>query len=161
MQPSKFAAGLKSCSFKVQARYFFQASAHYFKDALVNGCDGGLFGEYRDTVLIASRYLSILFINPRVELITFALKTIFVGASDLDVALVAYAGSTQGGGEWGKKVDGEVGLNVVTDGAVEGEDAVGTEASASALVGLGGVGVAVTKDDGPFSKGREDYMVKG
>ena len=161
MQLSKFAAGLKFCSFKLQARYFFQASAHYFKDVLVDGCDGGLFGEYRDTVLIASRYLAILFINPRVELIAFALKTIFVGASDLDMALVASAGSAQGGGERGKKQNREVRLNVIADGTVHGEDAVGAEIAAGALVGFGAVGVAIAEDDRPFGEGRENDLPEG
>ena len=76
------------------------------------------------------------------------------------MAVVAAAGAAEGGGERGEKEEGEVGLDVVADGAVEGEDAVGAEAAAGALVGFGAVGVAVAEDDGSGGEGGEDDLVE-
>ena len=53
----------------------------------------------------------------------------------------------------GQEEDGEVGLEVIADGGVEGKDAFAAELAARALVGLGGVGVAVTEDDGAGGEG--------
>ena len=62
--------------------------------------------------------------------------------------MVAAAGAGEGGFERGKEQQGEVGLEVVADGCVHGEDARAAETAAGALVGFGGVGVAVAEDDG-------------
>jgi hypothetical protein len=137
-----------------------QTLAHYFKDALGDGGDGGFVGDNDYAVLIASSYLTILFIDSRVELVAFALEAVFVGAGLLDVAVVAAAGAAERGGQRGEKEDGEIGLYVVADCAMEGEDAVGAEAAAGSLVSLGAVGVAVAEDDGAGGEGGENDLVE-
>jgi hypothetical protein len=77
------------------------------------------------------------------------------------VALVAAAGAGEGGFERWEEKDGEVGLEVVADGGVHGEDAFAAELAAAALVGLGGVGVAVAEDDGAGGEGGEDDLGDG
>ena len=57
--------------------------------------------------------------------------------------------------------DGEVGLEVVAGGCVHLEDALAAELAAAALVGLGGVGVAVAEDDGAGGEGGEDDLGDG
>ena len=138
-----------------------EAMGYYFKYALSNGGDGGFFRDNDNAVLIASCDLAILFIDSRVELIAFALEAVLVGACLLDVAGVAAAGALEGGGEGREEEEGEVGLDVVADGAVHGEDAVGAEVAAGALVGLGAVGVAIAEDDGSVGEGGEDDLVEG
>ena len=105
--------------------------------------------------------LAVLFVDAGVEVVGFALEAVFVGAGLLDVAVVAAAGAAEGGGERREEEQGEVGLEVVADGAVQGEDALGAEAAAGALVGLGGVGVAVAEDDGAGGEGGEDDLGGG
>ena len=138
----------------------FEAGIHYFKYALSNGGDGGFVGDHDNAALIASCDLAILFIDSRVELIAFALEAVFVGAGLLDVAVVAAAGAFEGGGERREEEEGEIGLDVVADGAMHGEDAVGAEVAAGALVGLGAVGVAVAEDDGAVGEGGEDDLAE-
>jgi len=125
-----------------------EAVGHYFKYALSDGGDGGFVRDHDYAVLIASCDLAILFIDSRVELIAFALEAIFVGAGLLDVAIVATTGALERGGEGREEEEGEVRLDVVADGAVEGEDAFGAEVAAGALVGFRTVGVAIAEDDG-------------
>ena len=62
--------------------------------------------------------------------------------------MVAAAGAGERGFERRQQQQGEVGLQVVADGGVHGEDALAAELAAGALVGLGGVGEAVAEDDG-------------
>jgi hypothetical protein len=102
-----------------------QTLEYYFKDALVDGGDGGFFGEDDYAVLIALSYLAILFMDSGVELVALALEAVFVGADLLDVAVVAAAGAAERAGEGWEQEDGEVGLDVVADGAMHGKDALG------------------------------------
>ena len=67
----------------------------------------------------------------------------------------------EGGFDGRQEEEGEVGLEVVADGGVEVEDALAAELAASALVGLGGVGVAVAEDDVAGGEGGEDDFGDG
>jgi hypothetical protein len=154
-------SGLLPSGFIAGSTGFIETLMDYFKDALGDGGDGGFVGDDDDSSLIASRYLAILFIDSRVELVAFALEAVFVGARLLDVAVVAAAGSLEGGGQRGEKEEGEVGLYIVANCPVHGEDAVRAEAAAGSLVGLGAVGVAVAEDDGTGGEGGEDDLVEG
>jgi hypothetical protein len=134
---------------------------HCFEDALGDGGDGGFVGEDYYAALVALRYCAVLLVDAGVEGVVFALEAVFVGAGLLGGAVVAAAGSAEGAGQGWEQEDGEVGLYVVADGAVHGEDAVGAEAAAGTLVGLGGVGVAVAEDDGAFGQCGEDDLAEG
>ena len=114
-----------------------------------------------DAVGFAGGDLFVLVVDAAVELVGLALEAVFVGALPLDVALVAAAGALQGGLERGQQEDREVGLEVVAGGGVHGEDAWTAELAAAALVGLGGVGVAIAEDDGAGGEGGEDDLGDG
>ena len=100
-------------------------------------------------------------VDAAVEVVGLALEAVFVGALLFDVALVAAAGAAERGFERGEEEEGEVGLEVVAGGGMHGEDALAAELAASALVGLGGVGVAVAEDDGAGGEGGEDDFGDG
>jgi hypothetical protein len=87
-------------------------------------------------------------VDALVEVVTFALEAVFVGAMFRRVSCVAAAGSMQRCGEIGQKQDGQIRQQVVADCAVQCKDAVAAEFAAGALVGFGRVGVAVAEDDG-------------
>ncbi len=75
----------------------------------------------------------------------------------LDVSLVAAAGALEGGFERWEQKDGEVGLEVVARGAVHGQNALAAEPTSAALIGFGGVGVAVAEDDlAVVERGQDD-----
>ena len=88
-----------------------------------------------------------------VEGVGLALEAVFVGAVRLRRGAGCGGGRGEGGLERGQEEEGEVGLEIVADGRVQGEDALAAELAATALVGLGGVGVAVAEDDGACGEG--------
>jgi hypothetical protein len=133
---------------------------YFFKDARGDGGDGGVVLDGDNPFWLAARYGAILFIDSSVEVVVLALEAVFVGAGAADVALIAAAGSVQRGGQGRQQEKGEVGLDAVADGLVKGEDALGAEAAAGALVGLGGVGVAVAEDDGAVGESGQDDLVE-
>ena len=96
-----------------------------------------------------------------VEAVGFAFEAIFVGAGLAEVLAVAAAGAAEGGGEGREEEQGEVGLEVSAEGAVEVEDRSGAELAAAALVGLRGVGEAIAEDDVAAVEGGLDDLGDG
>lgn len=123
--------------------------------------DGSGLVEQGDAVGLAGGDGEVLVVDAAVEGVAFALEAVFVGAVLAGVAIVAAAGAIEGGFEGREEQQGEVGLDAVAGGAVHGEDAVGAEVAAGALVGLGGVGVAVAEDNVAAVEGGEDDLVEG
>ena len=121
-----------------------------------DGVNGSVFGYDRDAGWIDGGDGLVGLVDTLVEGVWLALEAVFVFAGGREVGGVARAGAEQGDFEAGEEEEGEVGLEVVAEGVVEGEDAGGAELAAGSLVGDGGVGVAVAEDDGSGCEGGAD-----
>jgi len=100
-----------------------------------------------DAVGLAAGDLVILFPYAAVKGVLLGFKAGFVGAVLVGGAVVAAAGAVKGGFKGGQQQEGQVGLEVAADEAVESEHRIRAELAAAALVGFGGVGEAVAEDD--------------
>src|SRR6185437_8720800 len=103
---------------------------------------------------------AVLGVDALVEGVALALEAVLVGALRLLGAMVAAAGAGEATGQGREQQDRQVGLDVVADGGVHGEHAIGSEAASGTLIGLRGVGVAVAEDDGAFSKGGQNDLTE-
>ena len=98
----------------------------------------GVVGDGHHALRFAGGDLLVGGVNAGVELVGLALETVFVaGLGGIGLAAVAAAGAGERGFEGSDQEQGEVGLEVVAHRAVQGQDAVGAEFAAGALVGLG------------------------
>ncbi len=120
--------------------------------------DGGVAGEGEDAVGFPDGDGKVGGMDAGVEVVGFCLKSIFVCALREEEALVAAAGSCEGDVEGGEEENGEVGLEVVAEGGVQGKDAGGGELASGSLIGLRRVGEAVAEDDGAGGKGGADDL---
>jgi hypothetical protein len=128
-------------------------------NALVDLFDGEVAIDYDDTHIVAGGDFAVLVVDPGEEVGLFLLKAVFVVAGFLGMAGVAAAGATQGGVEVGEQEEGEIGLEVAAEEAVEVEDDGGAELASASLVGLCGVGEAVAEDDlAGCESGRDDLL---
>ncbi len=125
-----------------------------------DGFDAGLVFDGDDALRLALSDDAVLRVDALIEGVALALEPVFIGALGLLGAVVAAAGAGEAAGERRKQQDRQVGLEVVADGGVHGEDAVGAKSTPRALVGLRGVGVTVAEDDGAASQGREDDLAE-
>ena len=130
-------------------------------DARVDLLDGSFVSEGKDPARLARCYLFVFLVDAAIKIVGLALETIFVGALLANVALVTTAGATEGVFERGQQEDSQIGLEVAAGGGMHGEDALAAELTASALVGLGGVGVSVAEDDAARSESRLDDLGDG
>jgi len=108
-----------------------------FDDLLVDFVDGEVTFNHDDAGGFAGGDFAVLLPDAEIELFLFALEAAFVLAGFLKRALVAAAGAGERRVERGQEQEGEVGLEVGAEEAVEIEDGGGAELTATALVGLG------------------------
>jgi hypothetical protein len=130
-------------------------------DGFVDFFDGEVAFDEDDAGGFAGGDLTVLFPDAAVEGVLFSFKAAFVETVLRGDALVAPAGAGQAGFETGEQQEGEVGLEVGAEEAVQLEDGRGAELTASALVGLGGVGEAVAEDDFAGVEGGLDHFGDG
>src|SRR5579862_1761623 len=84
---------------------------------------------------------------------------VFLGAAILRRSLVAAAGAFDAGGDVGVHEDGEIGLQVVAQDAVEFEHGFTSELAAGSLIGLSGIGEAVAEYDFALRhRGCDDFV---
>src|ERR1035441_2904276 len=102
--------------------------------------------DRHNAVRIAGSDLLVGGVDAGVEIVGLALEAVLVATLSLallvggSVPVVTLAGAGKRGFERRKQQDGQVGLEVVADGGVHGEDALGAKLAAGSLVGLGGGG---------------------
>ncbi len=101
---------------------FSQALGDGGYDFLVDRIDGQVTFNQDHTLGLAGGDLFVLLPHAAVELILLLLKAVFILAGLRLGALVAAAGAGQRGFKRRKKQEGEVGLKVGTEQAVEFED---------------------------------------
>jgi hypothetical protein len=143
----------------------FQSGGYGSDDLLVNFFYGEIALDEDDAGWFAEGDFAIFLPDAGVEGTLLQFEAIFVGARiwaglGLD-SLIAAAGAEEGRLEAGKEQEGQVGLEIAAEETVEFEDGFGAELAPSTLVGLGGVGEAVTKDDSAGVEGGLDDFGDG
>ncbi len=93
---------------------------------------------------------------------TFLFKTVFVFVR-VPIGIFTFSIAAAGAFDTVDGVvieqDGEIRLQVSAKDFVQPENGLGTELTASALVGFGGIGKAIAKNDAAFGEGRKDDLV--
>jgi hypothetical protein len=128
-------------------------------NALVDLIDGEVAIDYDDTHMISGGDFAVLIVDTGEEVRLFLFEAVFVMACFLSVAGVAAAGAVQGRIEVRQQEDGQVGLKVAAEEAVEVEDDFRTQLASATLVGFRGVGEAIAEDDlAGFESGSDDLL---
>lgn len=122
-----------------------QANVDYAQDVFGNSVDGSLFAECNDAAGVSGGDGFVGCVDAPVEVVALRLKSVFVSTGARDAALIATPRTQERGFKRGQQQDGEIRLDVVTNGGVHGEDPVGAEAASCALVSLGRVGKAIAQ----------------
>ena len=145
-----FGAGAGALRSRVRG-YWEQACGDGGDDFFVDFFNGEVAFDEDDAGRFAEGDLEIFLPDAAVEGVVFRFKAGFVGAGLGGYTPVAASGagkiSSDRGFKRGQEQEGEVGLEVGAEDAVELEDGSGAKLAATALVGFRGVGEAVAEDD--------------
>jgi hypothetical protein len=162
--PVEDSTGWPGCSWLHEVRQevaCVQTCNDGFENVGVDLFDGGFVADGEDATGFSGGDLFVLLVDAAVKIVGLFFEAIFVRALLLGVAMIAPAGATERDFERGEQKEGQIGLQVVAGGGVHGQDAFAAELAASALIGLGGVGVAVAENDAAGGEGGLDDLGDG
>lgn len=116
--------------------------------------------QQNDALWLAFCDSPVLLVYAAIEIITFALEPVLVSAVLANVTVVAAPGACQGGLERRKQQQRKVRLYVVAGCLVHRQDTLYAQPAAGALIGLGGVCVAIAEHDLTSFERRKNDLVE-
>lgn len=132
-----------------------------FDNALMDLVDPLIPFNGHDTLRFAGGNFPVLVINPPVEQLVLALKAVFVRALSTAGAGVAAAGSVKRAVKVRQQEKSKVGLKISAKVGMELKNNFAAKLAASALVGFGRVGEAVTQDNvAAIKRGQDDLRYR-
>lgn len=130
---------------------------HQREDLLVNRIDGLVAFDDENAARFPRGYLAIFQINTAVEIAVLALEAPLIGC-ERGGTVVAAARTCERTVEVSEQEDGQIGLETAAHHAVHAQHDITAKLTASALIRLGGIGVAIAKDDAALvESGANDF----
>lgn len=136
-----------------------EAAANFFQNLLLNDFGGTARIDRENPLRFAAGDGQVCVVDATEKFAIFLLKTVFIGPVAGGVFEVAPAGAVHAVRDFGVHQDGEVGLESVTQHAVELKHGFRAESASATLVGLGRVGEPVAEDPSAGIQSGQDELI--